>query len=166
TDFGLTPGDTILAGEYWFDRVEARYTGSNVRPLSLNATVSVGEFYDGDRTDLALAARLRLQPHVELQLEYARNDVRLPASAFIANTVRFRGDYAFSPRLTATAFLQFDDQSERAAVNARLRWTTSPGSDLYVVWNSAWPTGLDRGIPFARPLRGGLVAKFVKFMRY
>ena len=27
-------------------------------------------------------------------------------------------------------------------------------------------TGLDRGIPFDRPLRGGLVAKFVKFMRY
>ena len=90
----------------------------------------------------------------------------LPTEPFVVNTVRFRGDYAFSPRLTATAFLQFDDQSERGAVNARLRWTTSPGSDLYIVWNSAWPTGLDRGIPFDRPLRGGLVAKYVRFVRY
>lgn len=166
TPFDLRPGTTVAAGEYWFNRVEAKYSGSNVRLWTVNATASVGEFYDGDRTDLSLAGLLRLQPHVELLLEYSRNDVRLPTDAFVVNTVRFRGDYAFSPRLMATAFQQFDDQSERAAVNARLRWTTSPGSDLYVVWNSAWPTGLDRGIPFDRPLRGGIVAKYVRFLRY
>ena len=139
--------------------------GSNVRAWAVNATASAGAFYDGNRTDLSLSGRLRLQPHGELLLEYARNDVSLPASDFVVNTVRFRGDYAFSPRLTATAFLQFDDQSERAAVNARLRWTTSPGSDLYLVWNSAWPTGLDRRLRLGEPLNGGLVAKYVRFFR-
>jgi len=165
-DFDLAPGATVLAGDYWFNRAEVRYTGSNVRRWAVNASAALGAFYDGDRTDLALSGRLRLQPHVELLLELSRNEVRLPVAEFVVNTVRFRGDYAFSPRLTATAFLQFDDQSDRAAVNARLRWTTSPGSDLYIVWNSAWPTGLDRGIPFDRPLRGALVAKYVRFLRY
>ena len=164
-DFDVTPSVIVPAGDYWWDRVELQYEGSNVRRWTLGSSVGFGEFYDGHRTDVSLSSRLRLQPHVELVLDLSRNDVTLPAGAFTVNTLRFRGDYAVSPRLTATAFLQFDDQSDRAAVNARLRWTTSPGSDLYVVWNSTWPTGLDRGIPWDRPLRGGLVAKYVRFFR-
>jgi len=164
-DFDLVPGTTVAAGEYWWDRAELSYAGSNVRTWAVSASASTGEFYDGDRTDLSLSGKLRVQPHVELVLEGSRNDVSLPTGSFVANVVRFRGDYAFSPRLTATAFLQYDDQSDRAAVNARVRWTSSPGSDLYVVWNNTWPTGLDRGIPWDRPLRGALVAKYVRFFR-
>lgn len=164
-DFELVPGTTVVAGNYWWNQVGFQYSGSNVRTWGVSAGVVTGQFYDGDRTDLTLSGKLRLQPHVELSLDLSRNDVSLPAGSFVANTMRFRGDYAFSPRLTATAFLQYDDQSDRAAVNARLRWTTSPGSDLYVVWNNTWPTGLERGIPWDRPLRGALVAKYVRFLR-
>jgi len=164
-DFDLVPGATVVAGDYWWNQVGLQYSGSNVRTWAFGASVVTGTFYDGDRTDLTLSYKLRLQPHVELNFDWSRNDVTLPTSAFVANTIRFRGDYAFSPRLTATAFLQFDDQSDRAAVNARVRWTTSPGSDLYVVWNNTWPTALDGGIPWDRPLRGALVAKYVRFFR-
>ena len=164
-DFEIVPGDTVAAGEYWWDRAGVKYSGSNNRTWVLNAELSTGQFYDGRRDDAILSARLRLQPHVELLTEYTRNDVRLPTASFTANTVRFRGDYAFTPRLTATAFVQYDDRSQRAAVNARVRWTTSPGSDLYVVWNNTWPTDLDR-VPWDKPLRGALVAKYVRFTRW
>jgi hypothetical protein len=164
-DFEIVSGTTVTAGNYWWNQVGFQYSGSNVRTWGVSAGVVTGRFYDGDRTDLTLSGKLRLQPHVELSLDLSRNDVALPAGAFVANTLRFRGDYAFSPRLTATAFVQYDDQSDRAAVNARVRWTTSPGSDLYVVWNNTWPTGLERGIPWDRPLRGALVAKYVRFFR-
>ena len=164
--FNIVPSVTIGPGEYWFDRAEVRYNGSTVRRWTVNASASAGHFYDGTRTDLALSGVLRRQPHVELSLDYTRNDVSLPAGLFVVNTLRLRGDYAASPRLTAAVFVQYDDQSDRAAVHARVRWTTSPGSDLYVVWNNTWPTGLDRGIAWDRPLRGGLVAKYVRFFRY
>lgn len=164
-EFDITPTVILPAGDYWWNRLELQYSGSNLRWWTLGSSVSIGEFYEGHRTDLSATMRLRLQPHMEFSLDASRNDVRLPQGEFVVHTLRFRGDYAASPRLTATAFLQFDDQSDRAAVNARLRWTTSPGSDLYVVWNSTWPTGLDRGIPWDRPLRGGLVAKYVRFFR-
>jgi hypothetical protein len=164
-DFDLVPGATVRAGDYWWNQVGLQYSGSNVRTWGVSASVVTGTFYDGDRTDLTLSYKLRLQPHVELNFDWSRNEVSLPSAEFVANTMRFRGDYAFSPRLTATAFVQFDDQSDRAAVNARVRWTTSPGSDLYVVWNNTWPTGLERGIPWDRPLRGALVAKYVRFFR-
>jgi hypothetical protein len=165
TPFQLVPGTVVAPGEYWWNRVELRYNGANLRRWAVNAAVSAGQFYDGRRADVTLSGRLRLQPHVELLLETERNDVTLAQSSFVTNTVRFRGDYAASPRLTATAFAQLDDQSNRAALNARVRWTQSPGSDLYVVWNSVWPVGLDRGFALTQPQRGGLVVKYVRFFR-
>jgi len=163
--FQLVPGAVVAPGEYWWNRAEVRYVGANFRPWAVNAAVSAGSFYDGRRTDVSLSGRLRRQPHLELLLEAERNDVSLPGASFVTNTFRFRGDYAASPRLTATAFAQLDDQSNRAALNARVRWTQSPGSDLYVVWNSVWPVGLDRGFALDRPQRGGLVVKYVRFFR-
>jgi hypothetical protein len=50
-------------------------------------------------------------------------------------------------------------------LNARLRWTTSPGSDLYLVWNSAWVDLPTVGIPWQRPQRGALVMKYVRYVR-
>ncbi|MCX5762919.1 MAG: hypothetical protein NTW72_15695, partial [Gemmatimonadetes bacterium] len=78
-----------------------------------------------------------------------------------------RVDYAMTPRLNTTLFAQWNNESNRAALNARLRWTRTPGSDLYVVLNSAWPTELEgRSIPWSRPMRGGVVVKYVQYLRY
>ncbi len=164
-DFEIAPGIAVPAGGYWWNRVEARYVGANVRTWAVEATASTGDFYDGRRSDLAFIGRLRRQPHLEFSLEYERNDVSLPAGSFMTNTVRFRGDFAVSPRLTFTAFAQGDDRSDRAALNARMRWTQSPGSDLYVVWNSVWPTALERSFVVDRPQSGALVVKYVRFFR-
>jgi len=164
-DFEIVPNVSVPIGEYWWNRVEVRYQGANVRTKSVDVTASAGQFYDGTRVDLSLVGRWRLQPHLEFSLEGERNDVDLPVGDFVTNTVRFRGDYAFSPRLTVTGFLQADDRSDRAALNLRLRWTQSPGSDLFVVWNSVWPTLLERGFMIDRPQSGALVVKYVRFFR-
>jgi hypothetical protein len=157
---------TVPAGEYWWNRVEARWVSSNVRSWIIESAVSGGGFYDGDRVDASVATTIRRQPHLEVRVEYARNDVTLPSASFVANTVLLRADYAFSPRLITTLFAQANDQLERASTNLRVRWTTSPGSDLYLVWTSTWRTDLGNGIPWERPLQGGLVAKYVRFVRW
>ncbi len=38
-------------------------------------------------------------------------------------------------------------------------------SDGYLVWNSAWPTGLSGGMPWGRPARGALIGKLVYYFR-
>ncbi|MFN8668741.1 MAG: DUF5916 domain-containing protein [Gemmatimonadaceae bacterium] len=164
-DFEIAPGIAVPAGGYWWNRAEVKYTGSNVRTWAIEATASTGAFYDGNRNDLSFVGKLRQQPHLEFSLEYERNDISLPAGAFVANTIRFRGDYAVSPRLTFTAFAQADDRSDRAALNARMRWTQSPGSDLFIVWNSVWPTLFERSFDLMKPQNGGLVVKYVRFFR-
>ncbi|MBY0492186.1 MAG: carbohydrate binding family 9 domain-containing protein [Gemmatimonadaceae bacterium] len=163
--FELIDGATIRPGAYWWNRAELQYTTTDARAIRLDATVSAGEFYTGRSAQASLGLRFRRTPHTLATVDLSREAVTLGAARFTANVVRVRSDYAFSPRLNATLFAQWDNQSNRASVNSRVRWTVTPGSDLYVVWNSNWPTGLDRPIPWSRPSRGGLVAKYVYFFR-
>lgn len=164
-DFALFPGATVRAGPYWWNRAEVQYSGVEARGIRVNVTASTGEFYDGHSSEGSIGLRIRKSPHLLATLDLVQSIVSLSAARFTANTVRLRTDFAFTPRLNTTLFAQWDNQSERASVNARLRWTVTPGSDLFVVWNSAWPTGLERSIPWSRPTRGGLVAKYVYFFR-
>lgn len=164
--FTLVPGTAVPAGEYWWTRAELRLQGANLRPVVPRIEVSVGDFYTGHRFDFETSLRVRVQPHYEFFAEFERNDVWLPTGSFVAHTGRLRADYAVNPRLTVTGFVQYDDQSDRAALNARLRWTPSPGSDLFVVWNSVWPTVPERAFQLLEPQRGALVVKYTHYFRY
>jgi hypothetical protein len=165
--FDVFDGTTITPGNYWYDRWGFEYVGSSRRPLRLNVEASFGEFYTGVGEDYRVSVEGRWQPHVLWSLEYGYTDGRFPSSRFIARTTTARIDYALTPRLNTTLFAQWNNESNRGALNARLRWTRSPGSDLYVVLNSAWPTSLEgRSIPWSRPSRGGVVVKYVQYLRY
>ncbi|MBX3174046.1 MAG: carbohydrate binding family 9 domain-containing protein [Gemmatimonadaceae bacterium] len=165
TPFEITDGVTIAPGNYWWDRVEVVYEGANIRPVVFRTEWSAGNFYRGRRLDGEFSLRLRLQPHYELTAELERNDIDLPEGSFVAHTARLRADYAINPRLTITGFAQYDDESDRAALNARLRWTPRPGSDLFVVWNSVWPMEPRSAFAFTQPQNGALVVKYTHFLR-
>lgn len=163
--FEIVSGTTIAAGAYWWNRAEFVFEGANLRRFVPRVETSVGEFYTGRRFDFETSFRARLQPHYEFTFEYERNDVTLPEGAFVANTGRLRADYAVNPRLTLTGFAQYDDQSDRGALNARLRWTPSPGSDLFVVWNAVWPVEPWRAFQLTKPQRGALVIKYTQYLK-
>ncbi len=163
--FELFPGTTMAAGAYDWRRVEVEYSGTNAWRLVPEVTVSTGEFYDGHGTDVEVGLRYALPPHVLLSVEVLNQQWSRVGSAFEARTARVRLDYAVSPRLNVTWFGQYDNESERASVNARLRWTRRPGSDLYIVYNSTWPTPAVGGVPWRRPLNGGVVVKYVHYVR-
>jgi hypothetical protein len=165
--FDVFEGTVVTPGRYWFDRWEMQYDGASSRPIRMEASASFGEYYHGVGEEYTIALEGRWQPHVlwSTGIEYVNG--RFPASHFIARTATARVDYAVTPRLNTTLFAQWNNESNRGALNARLRWTRSPGSDLYVVVNSAWPTSLDgRSIPWSRPQRGGVVVKCVQYLRY
>lgn len=163
--FEIFPGDTVAAGHYWYNRAEVSIESSAGRPIGFEVTASTGDFYTGTATELATALTLRTAPHLITNLEFERQDVRLPAGRFVARSIRLRLDVAASPRLSSTLFVQHDNESQRLGLNARFHWIPKPGSDLYVVWNSGWPTGLSDGIPWRRPQRGQLTGKLVYYFR-
>jgi uncharacterized protein DUF5916 len=163
--FEIFPGDTVAAGQYWYNRAEVSIESSAGRPVGFDLTASAGDFYTGTATEVSTALTIRTAPHLITNLEFEQQNVRLATGRFIARSTRLRLDVAASPRLSTTLFLQHDNESDRLRLNARFHWIPQPGSDLYVVWNSGWPTGLGGGIPWSRPQRGQLTGKLVYYFR-
>jgi hypothetical protein len=163
--FAIFPGTTIAPGGYQWQRVELELSGSPKRRFVPTMTASRGGFYDGRSTELSASVRTRWEPHVLATAEYVRSAITRRGAGFTAQTVRLRTDVAASARLNSTVFWQWDNQSNRVTVNARVRWTTSPGSDMYLVWNSAWVDLPTIGVPWQRPQRGGLIVKYVRYVR-
>lgn len=175
--FELIPGAMVPAGRHVWDRVELGINSSSARPVTGDIEGSIGEFYSGRAWQLEGSLGAKWEPHVQAEVEYSRTRFRLPGGVdpggggqlpdarFTANEARLRVDVAASPRLNTTLFAQWDSESGRVALNARVRWTQTPGTDAYLVWNSAWPSDLSGGIPWRRPTGGALVAKYVRYFR-
>lgn len=165
--FEIFPGTIVPAGRYGWNRVEAQFQSSPARPVGVQAQYSSGSFYSGNATTLEYQLDARVAPHLLLSADGAWEWVELASGSFTARVHRLRMDYAANPRLNGTLFVQWDNEHEQLAVNARLHWIPAPGSDAYLVWNTAWPTALAgmSGIPFGTPLNGGLIGKFVWYFR-
>lgn len=163
--FEIFPGTTVLPGRYAWNRAEVQLSTASSRPVGFEIGVSAGDYYTGSGSDVQLQLAVRAAPHVIGVLDGGVQRVRLATGSFTTRVARLRLDYAATPRLATTAFLQYDNESERLAVNARLHWIPRPGSDVYLVWNSAWPMDLAGGVPWRRPLRGALVGKVVYYFR-
>ncbi len=163
--FEIFPGTNVLPGRYDWNRVDASFSSSSSRRVGVELGLSVGDYYTGTNTEVSAGLMVRAAPHVIAAVGGDVQAVRLATGRFTTRVGSLRLDYAANPRLNATAFIQYDNESDRLAANLRLHWIPRPGSDAYLVWNSAWPTGLTRGIPWERPLRGALVGKLVTYFR-
>ncbi|MBI3568693.1 MAG: hypothetical protein HY084_10900 [Gemmatimonadetes bacterium] len=161
--FDLFTGTTVAAGSYRWQRVQVEFSSSGGRPFSVDAAASAGGYYDGDGTELKIAVRHRLEPHLTTSAEWQVDDFHRRGGGFTATTADLRLDYAASPRLTTTLFGQYDNASKHVTVNGRVRWTRSPGSDLYVVLNGAWQQGFATTARIDRPANGALIVKYVQF---
>jgi len=163
--FEIFGGVIVPPGRYAWDRVELQVESYQGRAANASLSVNTGGLYDGTATGLEYEAGLRLAPHVIAHVEGGWDRVDLPGGSFTAQQHSLRLDYATSPRLNTTLFVQWNNESDRLAVNARLHWIPRPGTDAYLVWNSTWPAAAGAGIPWQRPVRGALEGKFVYYFR-
>lgn len=134
-DFEILPGLVIPAGDYRYDSVLI-YAGIGAQsPLSGEAVLRFGEFYDGEREDYTLA--LSLRPHASwgLSLRGERTDLHLPGGDGTVHVAAFGLDVTPSPRLAASTLAQWDDVSDEVGLSLRLRWTPVPGRDLFLSLN-------------------------------
>ena len=75
---------------------------------------------------------------VEPRLTLTRIDI--PSGAFTTKQVGARTDYGFSPRMFASALLQYSSADHTFRSNVRFRWEYRPGSELFVVWTDEHDT--------------------------
>ena len=76
-------------------------------------------------------------------------------------------EYAFNTRVDLLAFVQFDNETDRADFNLRFHWIPVIGDDVFVVLNSGYTTDPSARFRFpdsrslSRPLNGALIVKVV-----
>ena len=80
------------------------------------------------------------------ELQFNRNDVRMPWGDFLVNLSTLRLDYTFSPRMTVRSLTQYTTSTHEVSNNVRFNLIYRPGSDIYVVYNDLSQTGLPADI--------------------
>lgn len=134
-DFEILEGVVIPRDNYRFERVRLELQSSRNRPLEVGLTLEHGGFFSGTRFDLIGRLSYHPSPHLLLGLEYEQAAVRLPEGDFTTRIVRANADFAFSPSLSWTNLVQWDNLTEDVTVNSRLRWIVQPGRELVLVFD-------------------------------
>ena len=140
----------VPEGDYRWTTGQLAYTSSPRRRVTGSGLMQAGTYYNGDKTTLSGSLGLLPRDTLLLELAYARNDIRLPATpAYVTNTLSTRVSYSFTPTLFVKGFVQYNDAQRRASLNVLLWSIYRPGSDFYIVYNQGWDTNVPGG-PAAR----------------
>lgn len=136
--FEIVNGVVIAPGTYDTFGVDFDFGTSETRPISVFGGTGAREFYEGERFDSYLGVEWRPGPLFTGEAEFVYNDINLPQGDFEVEILRTRADLQFSPDLTWSTVVQWDNQSNQAGLNSRVRWEYSPGSEIFVVYNEGY----------------------------
>ncbi|HUR34065.1 MAG TPA: DUF5916 domain-containing protein [Vicinamibacterales bacterium] len=162
--FTVSRGVVIVPGGYAFSDVTLAYQMGLQRRVSGTWTLQRGAFYDGTITAASYTgARVSLLKQWSVEPSVSVNDVSLPAGDFTTTLLRARSDYGFSPRMFASALLQYSSTDRLFSSNLRFRWEYLPGSELFVVYTDERDT-LKPGYPDLR--NRAFVVKINRLFRF
>ena len=136
---------TIDEGLYKFWQQSIELSTAPRRNYWVALELEWGDFFDGKRTTYNLSSGMQIAVPFFLGLEFEQNDVHLSEGDFTTQVYRVTADINFSPDISLSNFLQYDNLSERLGIQSRFRWILKPGKEVLLVWNSLrQPDPLDR----------------------
>lgn len=138
--FSIRPNAIIPSGEYTFSSLAIRGVSDESKRLFGTLEASVGEFFNGNRTDLGGSIGFRQSKHLHLEGRLSHSEIDLPIAngRFNATTVSTSILGAVSRKLFAKALIQYDNFSRDIQANIRIDWIHTPGSDLFLVFNTSY----------------------------
>ena len=140
--FAVGP-NTVAPGGYSFNSFSASFGTDNSRRVFGGGRAEIGQYYGGNRRTLSANLNFLAQETLLFENNYTRNLIALPNSPiYITNTLNTRITYSVSPTLFLKAFVQYNDARKLTNLNLLLWSVYRPGSDLYIVYNQGWETGL------------------------
>lgn len=143
--FEIRPGIRIPSGDYWFHRHRFEFNSAQNKRWMFDMTYWGGTFYTGTSHELRTALIWRKDRHLTAQFELQQFFVNLNEGDFTTRLAIFRLNYSFSPRLTLSNFVQYDNESGNIGLQSRLRWIWKPGNEMFAVFNHTWQENtLDR----------------------
>jgi hypothetical protein len=148
----LVDQDDLLDGRVFLDAGDYRFNSWSIeadtdagRPYSMSVEYTWGDFWHGRQKSWAVENRVNALGRLIIDLRYERDelDFSVVSAKERTNLVSSRITYTFHPDLSTKLFTQFNDSDDRLLFNFLVRWTFSPGSDLYVVYNETYESFAD-----------------------
>jgi len=168
TPFSPAPGHPIPVGGYHYNDVSMRYNMGQQRRLSGNVGVQLGQYYNGTIRSLTLSqGRYAILKQFSVEPRFTLTNIDLPNGAFTTKQVGARTDYGFSPRMFASALLQWSSVDHSFSSNVRYRWEYRPGSEFFVVWTDEQDTNpLDPHVGNIALKNRAFVVKMTRLFRF
>ncbi len=148
--FFIRPDAEIVAGEYTFNQYSVRGETDSSRRLFFQGGASTGGFFGGNRTDLNGSVGFRQSRHlnVEVGVDHSIIDLPIANGEFTATTISTSLLGGLNRKLFAKALIQYDNFSRDIQANIRVDWIHTPGSDLFLVFNTSYHLSGDNEILF------------------
>jgi Domain of unknown function (DUF5916) len=139
TPFAIVPTVTYPIGSYDFERYGADLVTSPHRKIQFSNSSYFGGYYNGHLYHQTNSLnwtpfRGKLEAGVTADNYFAHT----PQRNFVEKLWQFKGALSWSPDLSLSTFVQYDNVSFDLSSNTRLRWTFRPGDDFYVIWDRTW----------------------------
>ena len=158
-DFELIDSIFIPVGSYWDNRYEVQFSSFRGRKAGIDASIEIGEFYTGNRQEYVFYTHFNINKHLNIGLDWQRNNIQLPQRSLTTDEFGGRIDYAFNPKLQTGLFAQWNNETENILVNYRINWIPKIGSYFYFVINQEFNT--TNGITLERTtVLGKLIWRF------
>ena len=146
--FAIIDDVTIPVGGYEFTDFQVSYSMGPHRRVAGGLSFQHGEFFGGDITAVGYSRGLiEVSRQFAVEPSISLNRITLPQGSFTAQVATTRLTYTFTPRMFASALLQYNSTNNVLSTNVRLRWEYQPGSELFVVYNDQRDTWMNRGFP-------------------
>jgi len=138
-DFQISPGVILPAGgQYSFLRRHYQAQTTTSRPVSLNITYEDGTFYSGERQQVTGTLSLRPRRGWLINVGGDFNEISLREGRFTTRLWLNDVNTQFSPFISLVNRLQFDSVTRQLGWQARFRWITRPGNDIFLVYTHNW----------------------------
>ena len=128
----------VVPGEYvnWGYELEA--SSASFRRISGSIEYEAGGFWTGNISSLVLDLTIRPVPGINLGSQYRHAKVTAENSGFDTNLFQIDLGLDFTPDISLSSNIQFDDVTEVLGTNTRFRWILTPGTDIFFVYNHNW----------------------------
>ena len=125
----------VAPGAYTWWQNAFEYFHNPSAPVTGGLRVRFGKYYGGDFKALELSSDYRLNAKTTASIGWTRQDIELPAGAFVTNLIPVKASYSFTPLASLSVLAQYNGQSGVYSANVRLALLNRSGTGLFVVYN-------------------------------
>jgi hypothetical protein len=138
--FEVTEELLVPVGSYRFSTVRANYELGSRRRLTGRISASRGGFYGGTRTETRYRGRIEVSSSVSLEPTVGFNWIDIPQGQTTVKLFGSRATWTLTPRMLASALVQYNSQDSALSTSLRFRWEYRPGSEFFFVYTDGRDT--------------------------